>query len=88
MKLRSCLVAQPGLLVEKPWPFSGYVNRLGEGWELSAETLGVVARRDGGIWLVPWGRVMGCEVREEVATGGERLTASVGAVAGAGRAKR
>lgn len=89
MKLTSVLVQQPGLLVDKPWRCAGYHTKLSEAWELEAVTLGVVASRDGGRWLVPWSRVQGCEV--SVAGGSVEtppLTASVGAVSSAVKGTR
>ena len=87
MKLRSALVSQPGLKVDPPWKFARYHTALTGEWELEATGVGVVARRDGGAWLVPWNRVMGCEVEPEAAAVAPvtPLTASVGAVVKAGK---
>jgi hypothetical protein len=91
VKLTSVLVQQPGLLVDKPWKFSGYRTALTErdGWGLEATAFGALVHRDGGTWLVPWSRVMGCEVAQPpAAVVSEPLTASVAAVAAGAKGKR
>lgn len=88
MKLRDCRIQQPGLLL--PREMGGYqVLLAAPEWELAAVSEGVLARRDGMAWLVPWGRVLSCEV-EEAAEVREPvpLSAPVAAVAGAKGGRR